>query len=163
MVVAPALIPRRPGDRVKTDRRDATALATLHRAGELTSVWVPDATHQAMRDLVRARATAAQALTSRASSCRRSRCVMGGSLPAAIGPERYRRWLADLRFDHPAQQIVLQDYIGAVEDGETRVARLMRQVERARARLVDGGRGRGLAGCARDLAARRRDPGRRGR
>jgi transposase len=53
-VVAPALIPRRPGDRVKTDRRDATALATLHRAGELTPVWVPDASHEAMRDLVRA-------------------------------------------------------------------------------------------------------------
>jgi transposase len=50
VVVAPALIPRRPGDRVKTDRRDATALATLHRAGELTPVWVPDATHEAMRD-----------------------------------------------------------------------------------------------------------------
>ena len=55
-VVAPSLIPSRPGDRVKTNRRDATTLARLHRAGELTPVWVPDAAHEAMRDLVRARA-----------------------------------------------------------------------------------------------------------
>ena len=54
-VVAPSLIPKKPGDRVKTNRRDATTLARLHRAGELTSVWVPDAAHEAMRDLVRAR------------------------------------------------------------------------------------------------------------
>jgi len=52
-VVAPSLIPKKPGDRVKTNRRDATTLARLHRAGELTSVWVPDAAHEAMRDLVR--------------------------------------------------------------------------------------------------------------
>ncbi len=129
MVVAPALIPRRPGDRVKTDRRDATALARLHRAGELTSVWVPDATHEAMRDLVRARATAAQALT-KARQQLQAFPLRHGRVPAGRHWTRaHRRWLADLRFDHPAQQIVLQDYIGAVEDGETRVRRLMRQIE----------------------------------
>lgn len=58
IVVAPSLIPVKSGDRVKTDRRDALMLAKLHRAGELTAVWVPDAAHEAMRDLVRARATA---------------------------------------------------------------------------------------------------------
>jgi len=58
IVVAPSLIPLKAGDRVKTDRRDAVMLAKLHRAGELTAVWVPDAAHEAMRDLVRARATA---------------------------------------------------------------------------------------------------------
>lgn len=56
MVVAPSLIPRKLGDRVKTNRRDALALARLLRAGELTAVWVPDAGHEAMRDLVRSRA-----------------------------------------------------------------------------------------------------------
>jgi transposase len=61
-VVAPSLIPTRPGDRVKTNRRDATTLAKLHRAGELTAVWVADAAHEAMRDLVRARATARRTL-----------------------------------------------------------------------------------------------------
>jgi len=59
IVVAPSLIPRKPGDRVKTNRRDAVALAKLLRAGELTAVWVPDEGHEAMRDLVRARAAAA--------------------------------------------------------------------------------------------------------
>ena len=58
IVVAPSLIPVKTGDRVKTDRRDAVMLAKLRRAGELTAVWVPDAAHEAMRDLVRARATA---------------------------------------------------------------------------------------------------------
>src|SRR4029453_11563005 len=55
VVVAPSLIPKRAGDRVKTDRRGAADLARLHRAGELTAVWVPDAGHEAIRDLVRAR------------------------------------------------------------------------------------------------------------
>src|SRR6202008_4601800 len=58
MVVAPSLIPRRPGERVKTNRRDAQSLARLLRAGELTAVWVPDETHEAVRDLVRTRALA---------------------------------------------------------------------------------------------------------
>ena len=60
IVVAPSLIPRRPGERVKTNRRDAQSLARLLRAGELTSVWVPDETHEAVRDLVRTRAMAVE-------------------------------------------------------------------------------------------------------
>src|SRR6478735_8064041 len=62
IVVAPSLIPVKAGDRVKTDRRDAVMLAKLHRAAELTSVWVPDDAHEAMRDLIRARATAVRVL-----------------------------------------------------------------------------------------------------
>jgi len=62
VVVAPSLIPKKPGERVKTNRRDAVSLARLLRAGELTSVWVPDAVHEAVRDLVRAREAAAQDL-----------------------------------------------------------------------------------------------------
>src|SRR4029077_15695525 len=62
VVVAPSLIPRRAGDRVKTARRYAASLARLHRAGELTAVWVPDARHEAMRDLVRARLDAVHSL-----------------------------------------------------------------------------------------------------
>jgi transposase len=63
VVVAPSLIPMKAGDRVKTDRRDALMLAKLHRAGELTPIWIPDAAHEAMRDLVRARATAVRVLS----------------------------------------------------------------------------------------------------
>ena len=73
VVVAPSLIPKRAGDRVKTDRRDAAGLARLHRAGELTAVWVPDAEHEAMRDLVRARLDAVHAL-------RRARQQLSGFL-----------------------------------------------------------------------------------
>jgi transposase len=62
-VVAPSLVPSKAGDRIKTDRRDAMMLARLHRAGELTEVWVPDGAHEAMRDLVRSRATAMKALS----------------------------------------------------------------------------------------------------
>ncbi len=62
-VVAPSLVPRRPGERVKTDRRDAVTLARLLRAGELTPVWVPDEEHEAVRDLTRAREDAQQAQT----------------------------------------------------------------------------------------------------
>lgn len=58
LVVAPSLIPKRPGDRVKTNRRDAVSLARLLRAGELTAVWVPERSHEAMRDLTRAREAA---------------------------------------------------------------------------------------------------------
>ena len=61
-VVAPSLIPRKPGDRVKTNRRDSVSLARLLRAGELTAVWVPDEGHESMRDLVRARAAAVEML-----------------------------------------------------------------------------------------------------
>src|ERR1019366_8232119 len=57
-VIAPSLVPVKSGERVKTDRRDALKLARNHRAGELTAVWVPDAAHEALRDLVRAREAA---------------------------------------------------------------------------------------------------------
>src|SRR3982074_3670741 len=62
IVVAPSLIPKRPGDRVKTNRRDALAMVTQFRAGELTAVWVPDPRHEAMRDLTRARGAAVEDL-----------------------------------------------------------------------------------------------------
>lgn len=65
MVVAPALIPKRSGERVKTNRWDAVTLARLHRAGELTGVRVPDEVHEAVRDLVRAREAAADDLRPR--------------------------------------------------------------------------------------------------
>ncbi|MFC4670749.1 IS110 family transposase [Seohaeicola nanhaiensis] len=128
-VVAPSLIPVKAGDRVKTDRRDAVMLAKLHRAGELTAVWVPDAAHEAMRDLVRARATAMR-VTGKARQhlqgflLRHSR-VYPGKKGWTVA---YRRWLTTVRFDHPAQQIVFQDYVDAVTDAEARVAKLTEQI-----------------------------------
>jgi transposase len=129
VVVAPSLIPKRPGDRIKTDRRDAGSLAKLHRAGELTAVWVPDAGHEAIRDLVRARLDAVRAL-------RRARQQLSGFLlrqgchygrPAWT--KLHRRWLAGLRFDQAAHHIVLEDYIQTVEAARERRDRLTAQIE----------------------------------
>lgn len=128
-VVAPSLIPVKAGDRVKTDRRDALMLAKLHRAGELTAVWVPDAAHEAMRDLIRARATAVQVLGKVRQHLQgfllRHGRIYAGKKGWTLA---YRRWLTTVRFDHPAQQIVFQDYVHAVADAEKRVERLAGQI-----------------------------------
>jgi len=130
VVVAPSLIPTKAGDRVKTDRRDARMLAKLHRAGELTPIWVPDAAHEAMRDLVRARATAGRVLSKARQHLQsfllRHEWIYRGTRAWTLA---YRRWLTTVRLDHPAQQIVLQDYIHAVQDAEARLARLTGQIE----------------------------------
>jgi transposase len=124
VVVAPSLIPRRPGGRVKTDRRDAVTLARLHRAGELTPVWVPDPEHEAMRDLVRARADMVDAL-------RKARQRLSGfllrharSYEGKRWTARHREWLADQAFPHPAQQIAAQEYLDAVTELERRIERI---------------------------------------
>ena len=129
IVVAPSLIPVKTGDRVKTDRRDAVMLAKLHRAGELTPVWVPDAAHEAMRDLVRARATAMRVLGKARQHLQGFLLRHGRIYPGKKGwTVAYRRWLTTVRFHHPAQQIVFQDYVDAVSDAEARVERLTTQV-----------------------------------
>jgi transposase len=129
IVVAPSLIPVKAGDRVKTDRRDAVMLAKLHRAGELTAVWVPDAAHEAMRDLVRARATAMRVLGKARQHLQGFLLRHGRIYPGKKGwTVAYRRWLTTVRFQHPAQQIVFQDYVDAVADAEARVAKLTRQI-----------------------------------
>ena len=83
VVVAPSLIPKKPGDRVKTNRRDALNLAKLLRAGELTAVWVPDVRHEAMRDLVRARRLRSTISNPNASRFCRCCCGSAGILPAS--------------------------------------------------------------------------------
>src|SRR3982751_2041389 len=127
-VVAPSLVPRKPGDRVKTNRRDALTLARLLRAGELTAVWILDPTHEAMRDLVRAR-TAAMGAVRRARQQLQGFLLRHGRVFAgreAWSPA-HRRWLAGLRFEHPAQQIVLQEQLDAIEEAERRRDRLEAQ------------------------------------
>ena len=128
-VVAPSLIPKRPGDRVKTNRRDAVSLARLHRAGELTAVWVPDAGHEAMRDLVRAREAAMEALK-RARQHLQSFLLRHGRVYTGRTPwtRAHTRWLCDQPFEHPAHHIVLAEYRQAIEDAEVRLERLTRQV-----------------------------------
>ena len=129
MVVAPSLIPVKAGDRVKTDRRDALMLAKLHRAGELTAVWVPDRAHEAMRDLIRARATAVSVAGKARQHLQGFLLRHGRIHPGKKGwTKAYRRWLSTVRFEHSAQQIVLQDYVHAVTDAEARIERLTKQI-----------------------------------
>jgi len=125
MVVAPALIPKRPGERIKTNRRDAVTLARLHRAGELTAVWVPDVVHEAVRDLVRARGTAADDLRRKRQQLL-SFLLYHGRIYEGGGhwTLAHRRWLARESFEHPAQQIVFQEKIDAIEDAAQRLRRL---------------------------------------
>jgi transposase len=128
-VVAPSLVPRRAGDRMKANRRDALTLARLHRAGELTAVWVPDAAHEAMRDLIRAGTAAIEAV-------RRARQQLQGFLlrhdriftGRTTWSPAHRRWLAGLGFAHPAQQVVLQEQIDAISEAERRRDRLGEQI-----------------------------------
>lgn len=130
VVVAPSLVPIRPGDKVKTDRRDATTMAALFRSGELTAVWVPDEAHEAMRDLCRARQMAMQGL-------RRARQQVLGFLlrqgrTYSTGKHwtgKHRRWLAAQRFDHPARQIAFEEMVQVVDEAEARRDRLARQME----------------------------------
>jgi transposase len=134
-VVAPSLVPRRPGDRVKTNRRDATTLARLLRAGELTAVWVPDPAHEAMRNLVRARTAAVETLRVHKQQVRAFLLRHGRTAPVKKSwGARYRRWLQEQRFEHPADQIVLQEYVEAVRLAEERLVR----IERAIAEFLPG-------------------------
>src|ERR1700692_769738 len=122
MVVAPSMIPRKSGERQKNDERDAGSLAVLHRGGLLTAVWVPDAAHEAMRDLIRARLAAVRAVRAAlqqliAFLLRHERIYPAGR---TAWTKAHRGWLADQSFAQPAQQIVLEESIEAWRLGEQR-------------------------------------------
>jgi transposase len=126
VVVAPSLIPVRPGDKVKTDRRDALKLARLLRSGDLTPVWVPGPEHEALRNLVRARA-AAKADGLRAKH-RLSKFLLRQGCQPPVGvrnwSQRYFQWLRQLPFPYVADQVVFADYLAEVTAAGERVARL---------------------------------------
>jgi len=132
-VVAPSLIPSRPGERVKTDRRDSESLARLHRAGELTPVWVPDEEQEAMRDLTRAREDMKQ--LERQSKQRLNAFLLRHGQNYTSGKSKWTqahwRWLEKLRFPEPVQQIVLQEYIDCVKQQQVRVKALEVEMERS--------------------------------
>jgi transposase len=129
-VVAPSLIPSKPGDRVKTNRRDAVALAKLLRAGELTAVWVPDEIHEAMRDLIRARAAAVETLRVHRQQVSAFMLKHGRIFPRkTTWGARHLRWLQEQRFEHPAHQIALQEMVDAVRTSKERVERLEAAIE----------------------------------
>jgi len=121
-VVAPTMIPKRSGDRVKTNRRDAVTLAKLLRAGELSPIWVPDTVHEAVRDLTRARETAMLDLRQKRQHLLSFLLRHGRDYPARKNwTKMHARWLAAQKFAHPAQQIVFQDQIEAINAAQIRL------------------------------------------
>ena len=131
-VVAPSLIPKKPGDRVKTNRRDADQLARLFRAGELTGIYVPDAGDEAIRDLVRGR-EAARVDQLKARQRLKGFLLRHGFRYAGRSSwtEKHQRYLASLVMPFPAQQIVLREYIEAITVAGERLDRLTTAVEAA--------------------------------
>ena len=132
-VVAPSRIPKAPGERIKTDRRDAIKLARLARSGDLTPVWVPDAEQEAMRDLTRARDD--MKAQERKARQQLNAFVLRHAHHWPKGRTRWTQahfnWLESLRFEHDWQQVVLQEYIDAVRAATRRVADISAQMERA--------------------------------
>jgi transposase len=125
-VVAPSLVPKKPGDRVKTDRRDALKLARSHRSGDLTAVWVPDEDSEALRDLVRQREAAKQDQLRARHRLTKFLLRTGRRPPLGLKPwtERYIRWLAQIRYTQPAQEVTLRDCMNEFEHMSVRVKRL---------------------------------------
>jgi transposase len=132
VVVAPSLIPKKSGDRVKTNRRDAESLAKLLRAGELTAVWVPDPHHEAMRDLTRAREAAMLDLRSKrqqvsAFMLRQGRCYPGKT----TWTKAHMDWLASQQLAYLEQRIAFEELMLAVRQAQERLARLEQAIRAA--------------------------------
>jgi len=125
-VVAPSLIPRAAGDRVKTDRRDALRLARLLRSGDLVPIWIPDHEHEALRDLVRTRADARVDLLRARHRLTKFLLRRGLVPPPGIKAWslKHQAWIKSLTFAEPAAEVVFHDYRRQVEAGEERVRRL---------------------------------------
>jgi len=130
-VIAPSMIPNRPGDRIKTDRRDACKLAHYLRSGDLKAVWVPDEEQEAMRDLVRARGDFKEQESKARHQLNSFVLRHGHAWPS--GKQRWNKthfnWLESLKFPHHWQQVALQEYINAVKAATQRVADIMAQIE----------------------------------
>ena len=129
-VVAPSMIPKRSGDRIKTDRRDAINLVRLFRAGELTSIYVPTGEDEAIRDLVRCRYDIKQ--LERKTRQRLLALLLrhgyhyGGKKHWS---KSFYAWLATIRFSHPAHQIVLQEYIDTAAECGERIKHITEQIQ----------------------------------
>ena len=132
IVAAPSLIPRKAGDRVKTNRRDALSLARLLRAGDLTAVWVPDPRHEAMRDLTRAREAGVEDLTAKRQQVSSLLLRLGRFYPGKRNWTRtHMKWLASQKLEHTEQRIAFEEMLLAIREAEARVARLEQAIRDA--------------------------------
>jgi len=132
-VIAPTLVPMKAGDRIKTDRRDALRLAQSFRSGDLTPVWVPDAAHEALRDLVRARESAKRDQL-RARHRLSKFLLRHGHRPEikmTSWTQKYMDWIKRVKFEQQAQQWTLEDYVNEVEHCGLRIERLDQLIDQA--------------------------------
>jgi transposase len=134
-VIAPSLVPAKAGDRVKTDRRDAEKLARCYRNGDLTAVWVPDAAHEALRDLVRAREDARQDQQRARQRLGKFLLRHGAQPPETIKKKwtaKYLTWLnTHVHFDQQALEATLVDYVHEVHHAGERIVRLEKALDEA--------------------------------
>jgi len=132
-VIAPTLIPTKPGERIKTDRRDALKLARCFRAGDLTRVWVPDQAHEALRDLVRAREAAKYDQNRDRQRLGKFLLRTGKKAPTGCSKwsQKYVEWIRALQYDHVAQQATLVDYLAEVDHAGERILRLEKAIDDA--------------------------------
>jgi transposase len=133
IVAAPSLIPKKPGDRVKTNRLDAVSLARQLRAGDLTAVWVPDRRHEAMRDLTRAHETAVRDLRSKRQQVSAFLLRQGRWYPAGKNTwtKAHMEWLAKQTFEQPERSIVFAEMMFAIRQVQDRVERLEQAIRAA--------------------------------
>jgi len=132
LVVAPSLVPKKAGDRVKTNRRDAEGLAKLLRAGVLTSVWVPDERHEAMRELSRAREATRADLTRKRQQISSMLLRLGRHYPGIkTWGARHRSWLANQKFVHAEQRLAIEELLLAERQAAERIARLGQAIRAA--------------------------------
>lgn len=132
-VIAPSLVPTKAGDRVKTDRRDAEKLARCYRAGELTAVWVPDADHEALRDLVRAR-EAAKKDQLKARHRLGKFLLRHGRRPDGIKAwtKQHREWIkSHVHFEQAALEATMADYLEEVDHVAERIVKLEKALDEA--------------------------------
>src|SRR4051812_44174085 len=131
-LVCPSLIPKKASDRVKTDRRDADQLARLYRAGELTVIRVPDQEDEAIRDLIRGRTAAMRDQRQARNRLKGFLLRLGFRYTGKTSwNDGHKRYLSGLLMPQPAQQIVFQEYIHAIDDAAERLTRLTQSVEDA--------------------------------
>jgi transposase len=133
-VIAPSLVPTKAGDRVKTDRRDAEKLARCHRAGELTAVWVPDAAHEALRDLVRAREAAKKDQLKARHRLAKFLLRHGQQRPDGVKAwtKKHREWIkSHVRFEEAALEATLADYVDEVDHVHDRIVKLEKAIDDA--------------------------------
>jgi len=129
IVVAPSMIPKKSGVRIKNDRRDAQDLARWHRAGDLTAIYVPEPEDEAMRDLVRGRDDARHAARKAKQRLLSFLLRHGWRYSGKKNwTKAHYNWLADIKMPHHAQQVAFQEYVGAIEETNARVLRITKEI-----------------------------------